>query len=194
MPVVVCRADLKHTNQYLCFCSFSHYFKTFAALIYWDDKYGRVTRWSHPFTSIHNNKSIIKTDDYLPQTRESYCRAAVVDRRTDGQWEGVKEKSDGVSEWNISKTSRCLFWPCSSTSSSVLVPALRASSLHGATAWGRSWNIHSGCEETWGKLHGKLKGQSMGGGWGMENSLTKHNFFLKGECNQSQELSTPSGG
>lgn len=94
-----------------------------------------------------------------------------------GGWWDVREESDGDVEWTISKTSSCLFQACSSTSSTVWVPASRASGLRGGTASGRSWNIHRGCEQTWGKLHGKLKGHTMGGGWGMANSLTKQNFF-----------------
>lgn len=98
---------------------------------------------------------------------KTWCRAAVVDGGAGkGGWWDVREESDGNVEWTISKTSSCLFQACSSTSSTVWVPASRASCLHGGTASGRSWNIHRGCEQTWGKLHGKLKGQTMGGGWG----------------------------
>lgn len=49
-------------------------------------------------------------------------------------------------------------------------------------ASGSSWNIYPRREETWGKLHGKLKGPNKEVGWGtarMTNIVTKQNFFKR---------------
>lgn len=49
-------------------------------------------------------------------------------------------------------------------------------------ASGSPWNIYPRREETWGKLHGKLKGPNMEEGWGsarMTNIVTKQNFFRR---------------
>lgn len=53
---------------------------------------GRLTRWCHSFTSFHNNNPIIKGWWFKcsQQTQGTYCKAAVVDRRTDGRWGGCK--------------------------------------------------------------------------------------------------------
>lgn len=52
-------------------------------------------------------------------------------------------------------------------------------------ASGCSWNIYPRREETWGKLHGKLKGPNKERGWvaaRMTNTVTKQNFFLEDEA------------
>lgn len=65
-------------------------------------------------------------------------------------------------------------------------------------ASGSSWNIYPRREETWGKLHGKLKGPNKEGGWGtarMTNIVTKQNFFQKDDVWPKQwncYIDTPS--
>lgn len=95
----------------------------------------------------------------------------------------------GDVEWTISKTSPCLLLGCTRTSTSSTVwfplpglPGYSEVQHVPGKASGTSWNIYPRCEETWGKLHGKLKGPNKEGGWGtarMTNIVTKQNFFKR---------------